>query len=227
MPELANKIQRFWIEDGDIYILTIENEVYRQSMDHYPKLRDSAPQYWVVYEISDAGIHWPKCDVDISYKSFKTHGEGPLLSVVNAEYLDGYIMQMEFSDGAIMKVDLSTESNKFSGKGQYGFTPIEEYAVERGNIVWSNGTVFPVEYLYSLGIEEHPARQGIDGIKKFFESNKAISVSGFARQIGINPSLMLNYVNGHKMPSESRLRQIVDGIKKLGEACLAIDLNNP
>lgn len=55
------------------------------------------------------------------------------------------------------------------------------------------------------------------GIQRFFLTHKEINVAEFARSIGLNPTLLRNYINGFKKPSLEREQQILDRIHKLGE----------
>lgn len=53
-------------------------------------------------------------------------------------------------------------------------------------------------------------------LQAFFLSHKEINVAEFAKRIGINPTLLRNYINGFKTPSEQRTEAIKKGIKELG-----------
>ena len=52
-------------------------------------------------------------------------------------------------------------------------------------------------------------------IGDFFSTHPQINVSSFAKQIGINKSLMAKYIYGIKTPSEKRKKEIQDGLHKL------------
>ena len=54
-------------------------------------------------------------------------------------------------------------------------------------------------------------------LQRFFLTHKEINVAEFARRIGINPTLLRNYINGFKHPSKQREQEIIDQIHKLGE----------
>ena len=51
-------------------------------------------------------------------------------------------------------------------------------------------------------------------IGDFFSMYPQINVSSFAKQIGINKSLMAKYIYGIKTPSEKRKKEIQDGLNK-------------
>ena len=54
-------------------------------------------------------------------------------------------------------------------------------------------------------------------IGEFFSSHPQINVSSFAKQIGINKSLMAKYIYGIKTPSEKRKKEIQDGLRQLAK----------
>lgn len=54
-------------------------------------------------------------------------------------------------------------------------------------------------------------------LQRFFLTHKELNVSEFAKRIGINASLLRNYINGFKAPSKEREQMIMDAIKALGE----------
>lgn len=55
------------------------------------------------------------------------------------------------------------------------------------------------------------------GLQRFFLTHKEINVAEFARRMGMNPTLLRNYINGFKKPSKEREQEILDHIHKLGE----------
>ena len=58
-------------------------------------------------------------------------------------------------------------------------------------------------------------------MQRFFLTHKEINVAEFARRIGMNPTLLRNYINGIKKPSKKREQEILDHIHKLGEELTA------
>jgi len=54
-------------------------------------------------------------------------------------------------------------------------------------------------------------------IGEFFSTHPQINVSSFAKQMGINKSLMAKYIYGMKTPSEKRKKEIRDGLHELAE----------
>ena len=52
--------------------------------------------------------------------------------------------------------------------------------------------------------------------QRFFLEHPEINVAEFAKGIGLNPSLMRNYINGFKKPSKEREQLILNRIHELG-----------
>lgn len=67
-------------------------------------------------------------------------------------------------------------------------------------------------------------------LQEFFLLHKEINVAEFAKRIGINATLLRNYINGFKKPSAEREEAIIDAIHQLGlEYCCfsTVDGYNP
>ena len=60
-------------------------------------------------------------------------------------------------------------------------------------------------------------------LQLFFMEHKEINISGFGRFSGINPTLIRDYVNGFKKPSQKRIQEIQDSIKALGALYSKVD----
>lgn len=58
-------------------------------------------------------------------------------------------------------------------------------------------------------------------LQRFFLTHKEINVAEFARRVGINPTLLRNYINGFKKPSKEREQEILSAIHQLGEEMIA------
>ena len=54
-------------------------------------------------------------------------------------------------------------------------------------------------------------------MQRFFLMHKEINVAEFARLMGLNPTLLRNYINGFKKPSKEREQEIMDFIHKIGK----------
>lgn len=57
-------------------------------------------------------------------------------------------------------------------------------------------------------------------IQRFFLAHKEINVNEFARKLGINSTLMHNYIYGYKNPSRKREEEIIAHLHELGEELL-------
>jgi predicted RNase H-like HicB family nuclease len=53
--------------------------------------------------------------------------------------------------------------------------------------------------------------------KQFFQYYKVINSKALAEKIGMNPTLLSQYVRGHKKPSEEQRRRILYGINRIGQ----------
>lgn len=58
-------------------------------------------------------------------------------------------------------------------------------------------------------------------LQRFFLTHKEINVAEFARSLGMNASLLRNYINGFKKPSPEKEKTILDHIHKLGKEMVA------
>ncbi len=58
-------------------------------------------------------------------------------------------------------------------------------------------------------------------MQRFFLTHKEINVAEFARSIGMNATLLRNYINGFKKPSAEREQAILEHIHKLGKELTA------
>lgn len=53
--------------------------------------------------------------------------------------------------------------------------------------------------------------------KQFFRYYKVINSKALAEKIGMNPTLLSQYVHGHKKPSKQQSRRILYGINRIGQ----------
>lgn len=61
-------------------------------------------------------------------------------------------------------------------------------------------------------------------LQRFFLTHREINVAEFAKKIGVNASLLRNYINGFKRPSAERERLIMEGIRQLGAELMQVQL---
>jgi predicted RNase H-like HicB family nuclease len=60
--------------------------------------------------------------------------------------------------------------------------------------------------------------------KQFFQYYKVINSKFLATKIGMNPTLLSQYVQGHKKPSESQTEKILSGIQQIGKELSEINI---
>ncbi|MEY2905104.1 MAG: hypothetical protein RJA52_1120 [Bacteroidota bacterium] len=63
--------------------------------------------------------------------------------------------------------------------------------------------------------------------KQFFKYYKLINANFLAEMIGMNPSLISQYVSGTKRPSAKQTNKILLGIQKIGQELSSINLLHP
>ena len=60
--------------------------------------------------------------------------------------------------------------------------------------------------------------------KQFFEFYKVINSKHLADRIGMNESLLSQYVTGRKKPSKKQIDRIIDGLHEIGKELIEISL---
>lgn len=60
--------------------------------------------------------------------------------------------------------------------------------------------------------------------KQFFEFYKVINAKHLALRIGMNESLLSQYVTGKKKPSKKQVERIIDGLQEIGKELMEISL---
>lgn len=60
--------------------------------------------------------------------------------------------------------------------------------------------------------------------KQFFDFYKVINSKHLAARIGMNESLLSQYVNGKKKPSKRQVERIVDGLHEIGKELIELTL---
>jgi hypothetical protein len=59
---------------------------------------------------------------------------------------------------------------------------------------------------------------------QFFQYYKVLNPKFLAEKIGMNPTLLSQYVQGHKKPSENQTEKILSGIHQIGQELSEINL---
>ncbi len=60
-------------------------------------------------------------------------------------------------------------------------------------------------------------------LKQFFEYYNVINVVALAKRMGMNYSLLKQYISGVKIPSEAQTKRVLLGVKKLGQELAQAD----
>jgi predicted RNase H-like HicB family nuclease len=72
-------------------------------------------------------------------------------------------------------------------------------------------------------IEEDNIRLHLD-LKQFFRYYKVLNAKFLACRIGMNPTLLSQYVRGNKRPSSKQINKIIKGIQSIGKELMDIEL---
>jgi predicted RNase H-like HicB family nuclease len=54
-------------------------------------------------------------------------------------------------------------------------------------------------------------------LESFFEFYKVINAKALSKRIGMNQSLLSQYINGIKKPSSTQIKRILDGVQQIGK----------
>lgn len=76
---------------------------------------------------------------------------------------------------------------------------------------------------FDIKISPNKIHYNID-FKQFFKYYKVINAKFLAEKIGMNPTLLSQYVQGHKKPSEQQTEKILLGIHQIGSELAEINL---
>ena len=72
--------------------------------------------------------------------------------------------------------------------------------------------------LYFENEKFDPSRIGFEiDFKQFFKYYKVLNSKALASKIGMNPTLLSQYVRGHKKPSQKQSQRILYGINQIGQ----------
>jgi hypothetical protein len=96
------------------------------------------------------------------------------------------------------------------------FTELLNNAVEAMNLFLSENGSQITENNIALEID----------LKQFFQYYRVINSKFLARRIGMNESLLSQYVQGHKKPSTAQTNKILSGIQEIGRELSNINLFN-
>jgi DNA-binding transcriptional regulator YdaS (Cro superfamily) len=61
-------------------------------------------------------------------------------------------------------------------------------------------------------------------LKQFFQYYRVLNATFLAKRIGMNPTLLSQYVRGKKQPSSKQIEKIIKGIQSIGKELSEISL---
>lgn len=61
-------------------------------------------------------------------------------------------------------------------------------------------------------------------IPQFFDFYDVINARALSNRVGINPTLLSQYVNGHRKPSPKQVTRILDGIREIGKELSSLNI---
>lgn len=76
---------------------------------------------------------------------------------------------------------------------------------------------------YGTTVETGDVKFEID-FEQFFKYYKVLNAKFLAEKIGMNPTLLSQYVQGHKKPSDKQTQKILAGIHQIGQELSGINL---
>ena len=105
-----------------------------------------------------------------------------------------------------------TIQKKFIGTQGDNYTELQENIVEAVNLAFEEeGFV----YIFSEIILNYD-------MNSFFEFFKVINAKALSERIGINQSLLAQYIKGHKKPSSTQKKRILTGVQELGRELASV-----
>ncbi len=63
-------VQKVWVDDKFVHILTADGIERRERIDNYESLRNATKEQLQDYEVDNIGIHWEQLDEDLSFEGF-------------------------------------------------------------------------------------------------------------------------------------------------------------
>jgi predicted RNase H-like HicB family nuclease len=123
-----------------------------------------------------------------------------------------------------MKVDITIERTK-TGYSAYA----DKYAVYTVGKSLNELKLKMIEalnlYFESKGevLEEKDLRIHLD-LPQFFEFYKVINAKALSERIGMNQSLLAQYINGTKKPSSQQTQRILKGVQQVGKELASMQI---
>ena len=115
-----------------------------------------------------------------------------------------------------IKVTIEKTTTGFSaGADKYAvYTAGDSFEEIKTNMVEALNLYF--EYLQNPMIAENNLTLTLD-IQSFFNFYRVINAKALSERIGMNQSLLAQYINGSKKPSPSQTKRILEGVKQVGK----------
>ncbi len=111
----------------------------------------------------------------------------------------------------VIKEDVGYSANTLVGK-MFIATQGESFEELKTNIIEAVNLSFE-EKGFTYNIEEI---QIIYDLQSFFEFYKVINAKALSERIGMNQSLLAQYIKGIKKPSRNQTKRILNGVQKIG-----------
>jgi hypothetical protein len=118
---------------------------------------------------------------------------------------------------SIIKEDIGysatcTIQKKFIGTQGDNYTELQVNIVESVNLAFEEeGFIYTISEI-NLNYDMH----------SFFEFFKVINAKALSERIGINQSLLAQYIKGHKKPSSVQKKRILTGVQELGRELASV-----
>lgn len=100
-------------------------------------------------------------------------------------------------------------------------TSADNMAELKSNIVDAYNSYAEVEGIEQLSIDDIQIRLDVPQLFNYY---KIINASALGSRIGIDKTLLSQYVNGHKIPGPKQVKKILEGIKQLGKELSTLEL---
>jgi len=115
-----------------------------------------------------------------------------------------------------IKVTIEKTNTGFSaGVDKYPvYTAGDSLEEIKANIIEALNLYF--EYLQNPLISENDLILTLD-LQSFFTFYKVINAKALSERIGMNQSLLAQYINGSKKPSPSQTKRILEGVRQVGK----------
>ena len=123
-----------------------------------------------------------------------------------------------------MKIKVTVERTR-TGYSAYA----EDYAVYSVGKTMEQLRTRMVEALNLLLEKDHRSITESDirivlDLPQFFEFYKVINAKALSERIGMNQSLLAQYIHGHKKPSSAQLKRILGGIRQIGKELATVGI---